>query len=61
MIQCQFHSKTDSTVKPSKGFNVNPIQRQIQPLKSQIGFKVNSIQRWIQPSMSIAFKDGFNH
>ena len=30
------------------GFNVNSIQRGIQPLNPQIGFIVNSIQRQIQ-------------
>ena len=30
-------------------FNVNCIQRQIQPLNNQIGFNVNYIQRRIQP------------
>ena len=50
-FQCQFHSKTDSTIKnPEIGFNVNSIQRQIQPLKT---LKYDS--------MSIPFKDGLNH
>ena len=52
-IQCQFHSKTDPTIKPKNRiqplnphirFNVNSIQRQIQTLNPLIGFKVNSIQ-----------------
>ena len=34
---------------PQIGFNVNSIQRQIQPLNHQIGFNVNSTQRLIQP------------
>ena len=62
MIQCQFHSKTDSTIKPTNGiqcqihtnqplnpvigFNVNSIQRQIQHLNPQTGF---TFQRQIQP------------
>ena len=61
-FQCQFHSKTYSTIKrtnriqcqihtnqplnPVIGFNVNSIQRQIQPLKHQTGF---NFQRQIQP------------
>ena len=31
------------------GFNVNSIQKQIQPLNPQIGFNVNPIKRQIQP------------
>ena len=31
------------------GFNVNSIQRRIQPLKPEIGLNVNYIQRRIQP------------
>ena len=37
-IQCELHSKTDSTIKPKIGFNINSIQKQIQPLNPQIGF-----------------------
>ena len=32
MIQCEFNSKKDSTINPHIGFNVNSIQRKIQPL-----------------------------
>ena len=44
MIQYEFHLKTNSTIKPSRGYNVNSIQRQIQQLKPQLGFIVNAIQ-----------------
>ena len=64
-IQCEFHSKKDST----PGFNLNPktdsnrIQCEFNissrnvnsiPLNPQIGFNVNSIQRQIKPEI------GFN-
>ena len=34
-------------LNPQIGFNVNSIQRQIQPLNTQRGLNVNSIQRQI--------------
>ena len=49
------------------GFNVNYVQRRIQPLNPEIEFNVNSIQRQIQllnqkwDLTSIPFKDGLNH
>ena len=49
MIQHQFHSKTDSTMKPKNRFQLTSITvKQIQPLNTQIGFSVNSIQRLLQ-------------
>ena len=39
----------DPTIKPKIGFNINSIQKKIQPLNPQIGLNVNSIQRQIQP------------
>ena len=57
-------------LNPQIGFNVNSIQRRTQPLHPQLGFNVNFILRQIQPlnpqrfnvnSMSIPFKERFNH
>ena len=41
MIECEFHSKKDSTIKPSNRIQCESIQRQIQPLNPEIGFNVN--------------------
>ena len=48
-MQRQFHSKTDSTIKPQIGFNVYSFQKQIQQLNPQMGFNIKSIQNRIQP------------
>ena len=48
MIQCEFHSKKDSTIKPSNRIQCE-FHSKILPLNHQIGFNVNYIQIQIQP------------
>ena len=49
MIQCQFHSNADSTIKPTNRIQRQLHSKRIQTLNPNIGFNVNSIQRQIQP------------
>ena len=44
MIQCELHTKKDSTIKLSNRNQCQLISRNIQPLNPQIGFNVNAIK-----------------